>query len=30
MTQNFSDSQGLQWVQDSIENKNGQRFKDGA
>lgn len=30
MTQNFSDSQGLQWVHNSIENQNGQRFKDGA
>lgn len=30
MTQNFSDSQGLPWVQDSIENQNSLRFKDGA
>ena len=30
MTQDFSDSQGVQWVQYSIENQNGQRFKDGA
>lgn len=30
MTQNFSDSQGLPWVQNAIENQNGLRFKDGA